>query len=148
MSVRLSVRLYIYMSLCTSVYLYVCMYVCRSICLYLRLSIHMSVCLSFYLSVRLSICLSVILSKNSGTNIEYFHVLTSIYFKMFVNLYLYNLNNNFLFLLNFMACEFIYCLPIDFEPNRICLVLRQWENIVSTIGYYVACQEPLIIFYV
>ena len=61
---------------------------------------------------------------------------------MSVNLYLYNLIHNFLFGLNLMACEFIYCLPIDFEPNRICLVLRQWENIVSTIGYYVACQEP------
>ena len=136
LSICLYVRLSIYMSVFTSVYPYVCMYVC------------LSICLSVYLSVRLSICLSVILSKNSGTNIEYFHVLTFIYFNMSVNLYLYNLNNNFLFLLNFMACEFIYCLPIDFEPNRICLVLKQWENIVSTIGYYVACQEPLIIFYV
>ena len=142
----MSVRLSIYISVCTfvcpSFYLYVCMYVCRSICLYLRLSIHMSVCLSFYLSVRLSICLSVILSKNSGTNIEYFHVFIFIYFKMSVNLYLYNLINNFLFLLNLMACEFIYCLPIGFEPNRICLILKQWENIVNTIGYCVACQEP------
>jgi len=136
LSICMYVRLSIYMSVFTSVYPYVCMYVC------------LSICLSVYLSVRLSICLSVILSKNSGTNIEYFHVLTSIYFKMSVNLYLYNLNNNFLFLLNFMACDFIYCLPIDFEPNRIFLVLKQWENIVSTIGYYVACQEPLIIFYV
>ena len=105
--------------------------------MYVRPSVNLYICSSVCPFVYSSFC-----PKNSGTNIEYFHVLTSIYFKMFVNLYLYNLNNDFLFLLNFMACEFIYCLPIDFKPNRICLVLRQWENIVSTIGYYVACQEP------
>ena len=67
---------------------------------------------------------------------------------MSVILYLYNLINNFLFLLNLVACDFIYSLPVDFEQNRICLVLKQSENIVNTIGYYVACQEPKIIFYV
>ena len=52
--------------------------------------------------------------KSSWTNIEYFYLFPFIYLNISINIYLYDLTNYLWFLLSYMACEFIYCLPIDF----------------------------------